>query len=123
MSAPPIGESTTSTAVSGSIGAGSPSAARSTTSSSDSNGRTAISSRTGTSLADTATGTPEDIRTRRSVLVRPCPRTTTAICDQGTPSSRCALRSSAATSAASWDVARSSATSTRPPGRLSAGSR
>ena len=50
VSAPPIGESTASTAVSGSIGDGSPSADRSTTSSSDSRGRTAISSRTGTSL-------------------------------------------------------------------------
>ena len=45
----------------------------------------------------------------------------TAICDHGTPSTRCASRSRAATYAASWLCDRSSRTSTEPSGWPSAG--
>ena len=71
----------------------------------------------------TATGTPAAMRTRRSVLVRPCPRTITAISDHGTWASRCACRSSAAISPASCEVARRRRTSARPPGRTRSSSR
>ena len=51
-------------------------------------GRTAASSRTGRSAVAVSTGTPAPRSTRRSVAVRAPPRTTTAIRDHGTPSSR-----------------------------------
>ena len=55
------------------------------------------SSRTGRSAVAVSTGTPAPRSTRRRVAVRAPPRTTTAIRDHGTPSSRWAARSRPAT--------------------------
>ena len=83
-----------------------------------SSGRAAGSSRSGTSLPSTLTGTDAPVRARRSAVTWAPDRATTAICDHATPRSTCALRSACATNAASCAVLGSTATRTSPsPGR------
>ncbi len=93
-STPPIGPVSRSSAWSPS----SPSAVASSTVSS---ARTAGSADNGPPTAGGATGTPAAARARGNRTARGTDLTITAICDQGTPSIRCARRSASAIIAAS----------------------
>ncbi len=110
VSAPPSGEVSSAIAASSSSAAG-----RSAHSSTSSSGATPGCSASGSSSPATPTGTPACTIARRNVLsCCAVERTTTAIADHGTPSSRCASRSRCATYAASWLGEPSTCTSTSP---------
>ena len=117
-SRPATGEASSDSARSGpkwSASAGSATARSTTARSASSNGITAGSATSGVSSLATSTGTPAAPRARLSRGIVPRPeRTSTAISDQGSPSSRWARRSRSATCSVSARSVSKVSTSARP---------
>ena len=94
--APPSGDASSASAAGSSSPVGAPSGPGRSAVSALSSGATAGCAASGRSSEETATGTPDEDSARRSGPSAPAVRTTTAICDQGTPPSRWARRRTSA---------------------------